>query len=466
MNKPNLKPNTLWTGDNLPIMRGMNSACIDLVYLDPPFNSNVSYSAPIGSRAAGAAFKDTWNLSDVDKAWLGEIAEKNPGLHAVVRASGMAHGSGMQSYLTMMAVRLMEIRRIVKPTGSVWLHCDPTASHYLKLMMDAIFGKKNFMSDIVWCRAGMHHVGKTFDTVSDTLLFYAANKEEATFNPPFSKLGPSEMAMKFPYIEKETARRYQHRNLEQSANKSSAGETRTIGKRVMVSEMGWRWSQKTFDERLAKNPHVIYWTKPGRPRYKIYADEYPGRAIGNIWMDVPFLASGSKERTGYPTQKPLSLLKRIIESSSNPGDLILDPFCGCATALVAARNSMREWVGIDLSELAQKLVRMRMDRGMSTYGQIHMRTDLPIRDDGDKVPSYKTHKHTFFGEQEGRCRGCLYFFDFRNMTIDHIIPKVAGGSDHPSNLQLLCPACNSKKGPRTMEHLITELVREGIRIAK
>ena len=145
--EPNWANQTLWTGDNLDIMRGMNSESVDLIYLDPPFNSNRDYAAPIGSAAAGAAFKDTWTLSDVDLAWHGEIAESEPALYAIIDAAGLAHGKGMKSYLIMMAVRLLEIRRILKDTGSLYLHCDTTAAHYLKLMMDSVFGAPNYRND-------------------------------------------------------------------------------------------------------------------------------------------------------------------------------------------------------------------------------------------------------------------------------------------------------------------------------
>ena len=138
----------MWTGDNLDIMRGMNSESVDLIYLDPPFNSNRTYSAPIGSEAAGAAFKDTWTLDDVDVAWHGEIADKQPALYSIIDAAGLAHGKGMKSYLIMMAVRLLEMNRLLKTTGSIYLHCDSTASHYLKLLMDCIFGKSNFRNEI------------------------------------------------------------------------------------------------------------------------------------------------------------------------------------------------------------------------------------------------------------------------------------------------------------------------------
>ena len=188
MAQPNFKNRTLWTGDNLPVMRGMNSETVDLIYLDPPFNSNRDYAAPIGSQAAGAAFKDTWTLSDVDLAWHGEIAEANPALYRVIDAAREAHGKGMQSYLTMMAVRLLEMHRLLKPTGSIYLHCDPTASHYLKLLMDVIFGAAQFRGDISWVRqaGGKNDVIKAPGRVQDRLLFYGEAYYPANVRRPLS----------------------------------------------------------------------------------------------------------------------------------------------------------------------------------------------------------------------------------------------------------------------------------------
>ena len=151
MGRPNFATRTIWTGDNLDVLRGINSESVDLIYLDPPFNSNRNYAAPIGSKAAGAAFKDTWTLDDVDEAWHGEIADRDPALYSIIDAAGLAHGSSMKSYLIMMAVRLLEMRRVLQPTGSIYLHCDPNASHYLKMLMDAVFGKQCFINEIIWC---------------------------------------------------------------------------------------------------------------------------------------------------------------------------------------------------------------------------------------------------------------------------------------------------------------------------
>ena len=197
---PNWSNRTIWTGDNLAIMRGMNSESVDLIYLDPPFNSKRTYSAPIGSKAAGAAFKDTWTLDDVDLAWHGEIAEQNPAVYAVIDAAGTAHGKGMKSYLIMMAVRLLEMLRLLKPTGSICLHCDPTASHYLKLLLDAVFGTSSFRNEINWQRTGAHSDPQRYGAVSDRLQFYTKS-ERWVWNAQYT-----------PYSEEYIKQRYRYQD--------------------------------------------------------------------------------------------------------------------------------------------------------------------------------------------------------------------------------------------------------------
>ena len=204
-------------------------------------------------------------------------------------------------------------------------------------------------------------------------------------------------------------------------------------------------------------------SKPGGvPAYKRYLDESRGAAVDTIWDDVQPIQAQDKERIGYPTQKPLALLDRIIEASSNEGDVVLDPFAGCATACVSAETLGRQWVGIDLSELAAKLVKSRLKEAFRLFYEVHHRDDVPTRTDLGKLPSYRTHRHQLFGKQEGRCGGCRVVFPFRNFTIDHVIPQSQGGSDHFDNLQLLCGACNSVKGDRPHAALLATLKERGI----
>ena len=484
----------MWTGDNLDIMRGMNSETVDLIYLDPPFNSNKSYSAPIGSEAAGAAFKDTWTLSDVDEAWHGEIADREPKLYAIIDAAGLSHGKGMKSYLIMMAVRLLEMRRLLKLTGSIYLHCDPTASHYLKTLMDAVFGAGNFRSEIVWRRSNAHNkLSRQYGPIHDILLFYGKDKR-ATFHPGRSPYTSAYVKKSFPYVDQRG--RYQSNVLTGSGMRS--GESGDQWRDYDPTPHGRHWAipskalehanvpdgAPSVQEMLDSMDEARLILPPkkagGMPRYKQYLSVSLGIPHQDIWAfqpgtqgvcwksdqgiddDVKWL-DNEAERVGYPTQKPLGLLRRIIESSSNESDIVLDPFCGCATACVAAERLQRQWVGIDLSPLAARLVNSRLQKDMGLFFDIHHRTDIPRRTDQGDLPSYKTHRHTLYGRQEGICGGCQVMFPFRNMTVDHVVPQSKSGSNHLDNLQLLCAACNSMKGARSQDEFIAKLKAEGLR---
>lgn len=363
----NLQFNSLYYGDCLEVMREWPPEVFDLVYLDPPFNSKANYNVLFGqdneeiqggsNPAQMIAFEDTWRWDEnaVERVSAIERAAANPA-HNVIRGIKTAIGEcGMLAYLSYMAERLVEIRRVLKSTGSVYLHCDPTASHYLKAIMDGIFGIKNYQNEITWKRYAVHSLEKdTFDRVSDVILVYSRDHDQVKFKPIYAAQEEGFIDKKFPYVEPETGRRFQHVALEQNSNKT--GERLIQGKKI-TSTVGWRWTQETFDERLKENPYLIHWTKGGRPRYKLYADEYEGMPLGNIWTDIKYLASGSKERTGYPTQKPLALLERIIEASTTKDDAVLDPFCGCGTTMKAADRMRRRWVGIDVSPFAVHMVR-------------------------------------------------------------------------------------------------------------
>ncbi|MDE0261421.1 MAG: DNA methyltransferase [Bryobacterales bacterium] len=456
----NLKNRTLFTGDNLDVLRGINSECVDLVYLDPPFNSNRNYEAPIGSEAAGAAFKDSWTLSDVDLAWHGLIAEKEPALATIIESAGLAHGKGMQAYLTMMAVRLVELRRVLKRSGSIYLHCDPTASHYLKLLMDCVFGQGNFRSEIVWKRSSAHNDAKQgrrqHGRIHDAVLFYSMS-DRWTWNLVYTDYDDEYVKRFYRHVEEGTGRRYR---LSDITGRGGAAKGNPMYE-VMGVTRYWAYSRERMDELIAQGR--IVQTAPGRvPAYKRYLDEMPGVTLQDMWTDIRPIASQAKERVGYPTQKPLALLERIIKASSNEGDVVLDPFCGCATALVAAETYDRQWVGIDLSSLAAKLVKQRLRKGGELFYEIHHRTDIPQRTDVGKLPPYKTHRHTLYGKQEGKCAGCGHHFPFQNFTVDHIVPRSKGGTDHLENLQLLCNYCNSTKGTLDQATFMAKLKQQGM----
>ena len=419
---PNFQNRTLFENDNLPILRALDANTVDLIYLDPPFNSNRNYAAPIGSEAAGAAFKDTWTLSDIDEAEHGELADREPALYAAIHAAGLTHGKSMKSYLIMMGLRMLEIRRVLKETGSIYLHCDPTASHYLKLLMDSVWGKKYVRNEIVWHYSGWNaRLSKSFSSRHDIILFYGKS-----VNQRFNSYA----------LEWESEEEY----------------IRVRRQKVYVDDEGRKYVLS--DGGRGKRTR----------RYLSEAMAY-GKPVDDVW-EIPKINNLSKERVGYPTQKPLALLERIIQASSNPGDVVLDPFCGCATTCIAAEKLGRQWVGIDISSRAVELVRYRLERELGLderegiLGTVIHRTDSP--QPSKKLPNYRTHKHTLYGQQEGLCNGCRTHFPFRNMTVDHIVAQSQGGSDHLENLQLLCNFCNSVKGTHSQAYLTTRLQEMGI----
>ena len=401
---------TIFTGDNLYVLRGINSESVDLVYLDPPFNSKKQWAAPIGSKAAGAAFDDTWKLSDIDLAWHDELRSLNPDLYDVVLAAQAAGGDGTMSYLLMMSMRLLELQRVMKPNGSIYLHCDPTESHSLKLMMDTIFGRDWFRNEIVWCYAPQGRAPKRSFHKKHDVIFYYANKdaEGGTWNAPYGEM-------------RESTRKAYSR----------------------VDEDGRR-----------------YLEIQGR---RTYLDENKGRPVPSWWDDIHSRGTtySSKEWTGYRTQKPVKLLERIIKASSNPGDVVLDPFCGCATTCIAAEKLGRQWIGIDLEPAAADLVQDRMAEqlGIPSVLATHI-TKLPRRTDLGDIPKYNSpqNKKRLFGEQAGVCRGCEREMAYDNLTVDHIVPQSRGGHDHISNLQLLCANCNSTKRDGSMLELTARLL--------
>ena len=460
----NVANRTLFTGDNLDVMRGINSECIDLIYLDPPFNSNQDFEAPIGSPADGAEFTDNWTLDDIDVAWHGHIAEEHPGLYAIIDAAGECHGKSMKAYLIMMSVRLLEMKRLLKPTGSIYLHCDPTASHYLKMVLDSIFNRNNFLSEIVWKRTSAHSSARRFGPVHDIILFYSAS-DKFVWNRAYTPYD-DDYVEKF-YRHQDTKGLYRIGDLTASGIRN--GESGQPWKGINPGNRHWAPSRSfPGGEELPKSTHAaldaldsmgrIHWpSNGGKPGFKRYLSEMQGVLLQDLWADIEI--PKRPEKLGYPTQKPLKLLERIIKASSHEGQMVLDPFCGCATACVAAEHLQREWIGIDLAEKAADLVRHRLADATGIFGKITHRTDIPVRTDVYQMKHYSNFKNELYGRQEGKCAGCGVLFPFRNMTVDHIIPKSKGGQDNEENLQLLCGACNSMKGNRDMAYLLAKLQR-------
>ncbi|MCY4656055.1 MAG: DNA methyltransferase [Gammaproteobacteria bacterium] len=464
---------TVFEGDNLEVLREIDSTSIDLIYLDPPFNSNAIYAAPIGSKAAGAAFKDAWTLSDVDLIEHNRLKRESEWLYALIFAAGKSHSKSMFSYLLMMASRLQEMKRILKDTGSIYLHCDPTASHYLKMIMDGIFGKKKYRNVIVWQRhtslaKGSQHLPKSWGTTTDILLFYANDGAELR---PYRPLTQEEEIKQFPLVDEHGERYYNDSAHIWSTPNMGARPNLNYEWRGFVNPhpSGWRLAKERLEEEYQKGNFVI--REDGKLERRKYKRDFRGKQVGNLWTDIS-LPLG-EERVGYPTQKPLALLDRIIRASSKEGDMVLDPFCGCATAMVAAELCGRQWCGIDLSSKAAELVvsRIQSQRDLFSFRDIHHRTDVPIRTDiSRKTASTASErfqlKNSLYDEQEARCNLCLDEFEDRHLELDHIHPIAKGGKDWIDNFQLLCSNCNRVKRDRTQDEARATIAqRKGINLS-
>ena len=430
----NLRNRTIYIGDNLPRLRGIDSESVDLIYLDPPFNSRGEYQWPIGTESAarvdsadggdldddalermvaaggGSAFKDAFTLDDLDELTLERLLEGDEPVGYLIAAAGKVVGPGTQAYLTFMWERLAEMHRILKPTGSIWLHCDPTEGAWLKALMDVIFGRECFRNEIIWHYYNKFARGtKVFGRNFDTLFFYEKS-QSATFNP--------------------------------------LREEREEPARQLIRE--------SVDGALRNERD-----EDGNLMYQVDA----------VWR-IPTVVPASKEYMQWDTQKPLALLERIVASCSNEGDLILDPFCGCATACVAAERLQRRWVGIDRSPRAGILVRKRLreqDEGIAIWAQdVVVTRAVPERTDITEPPMSKSEiKAALFERQQtdgsdlAACAaaklGCPHTLPIELLEIDRIRPGSAGGEYTLANTQLLCGRCNRTKGNRDMAYLAERL---------
>ncbi|GMU41938.1 MAG: hypothetical protein AMXMBFR23_28040 [Chloroflexota bacterium] len=355
------QPNTLYYGDNLGVLRDFPSECVDLVYLDPPFNSNRSYNV-LFKEAKGAeaeaqieAFGDTWSWGLHTSELYEEIAARGDDVGRLLQAFVQALGhNDVTAYLTMMAPRLVELRRVMKPTASIYLHCDPTASHYLKVIMDAVFGGENFRNEIIWERTTGRKSGNQYGRVHDVLLLYGRS-ERSTWNPQV-KPQTRDTVRGHDLVVDDVGVVWRYSDL----SGAGPGPARRFGDREIPPPPGrhWQYDQTGIDQLWAAGR--IVFSRGGQPRLRTRLEELPGVDIRDVWTDIRPINAAAAERLGYPTQKPEALLERIIAASSNEGDIVLDPFCGCGTATVAAHRLGRRWIGIDITYLAVDLMRRRL----------------------------------------------------------------------------------------------------------
>ena len=357
MEELNLKNRSIFRSDNIEVLENINNDCIDLIYLDPPFNKNKIFTAPIGSQAEGAEFSDIFREEDVKDDWVQTIKEDNEKLHNFL--NGIKSIDGRQSYnycyLCYMAIRLIEMHRILKDTGSLYLHCDPTMSHSLKIVLDCIFGGDKFINELIWKKTNSpKSQSKAFGEQHDIIFLYAKDKN-FLFSKIYKKL--DENAIKV-YSHKDDKGKFQTVALIAGGLQNYSGRKQFEFKGLTKP---WLCSLKTLNNLWDKG--LIHTTRNGIYRKKIYLNEVKGSLVSDLFVDseVKPLQGKSKEMTGFPTQKPLALLERIIKASSNEGDLVLDPFCGCATTCVAAEKLGRKWIGIDVSYKAYELVKTRLN---------------------------------------------------------------------------------------------------------
>lgn len=395
----------LYFGDNLQFLReSINSESVDLVYLDPPFNSNADYNVIFGGRKSGdappqaqiTAFEDTWHWSDESARTLqalydvnGDLAEL---LDLLVRRLGH---NDLSAYLVMMAIRLVELHRVLKPTGSLYLHCDPTASHYLKVILDEIFGIVNHRNEITWKRQSAHSdAKKKFCDVSDIILYYVKSNK-AKFQPQYGEHNPEYITKFYRHDDNDGRGLYQLADMA-SPNPRPNMMYDWLG--FPYPDKGWRYQTETMQQ--LHDEGRIYYPKLSdgtfditkRPRLKRYLDEQEGSIVTNVWDDIQQIGTHAKERLGYPTQKPLALLERILQASSKEGDIVLDPFCGCGTALHAAQKLNRNWIGIDITHLAISLIEIRL---ISAFPQIEFEVFGTPKDFASAQDLAKRDKYQF-----------------------------------------------------------------------
>ena len=488
----NVPSRTLFIGDNLDVLRGFNSDSIDLIYLDPPFASR----QPLASNFNVGVFNDSWAFDQAGFAALDEIEWRAPSVFDVIRNAEAIHGEAMAAYLTFMSVRLLEMERILKPYGSIYLHCDPHSSRFLHLAMDAIFGASQFISQIVWKRTSAHGGARKWGPIHDLILFYSGRKGHR-WNRVFQDF-PSEYWQKYYRYEDERGK-YQLVTLTSAGVRPGAAGSEWRG--INPSDVGRHWAvplrllQGEYPDRpdlkrltpqdkleLLEDAGLVHWPANGSiPRYKMYADMVKGFPIQDIITDILPIAGRSRERTGLPYQKPVALLERIIRASSTPGDIVLDPFCGSGATCIAAERLGRGWIGIDISPRVEEVLARRMERELPeepTWSEPGARVapvvmhEPPVRtyieasmegaNDSERVEEIK---QGLFESQGGRCNGCRYEMPLHGLRLDRSPPGThgKGHSRQPqAPWQLLCHYCIAVKAGQSMDYLELQLYRRGI----
>jgi len=444
--------NKLFYGDNLHVLReSIATDSVDLIYLDPPFNSkrdyNLLFKSPKGqtSEAQIEAFEDSWHWNKEAESEYDEIIHQpNTDVADLIRALRSFLGENdMMAYLVMMANRLLELHRVLKPTGSLYLHCDPTASHYLKIVLDGVFGKESYQNEIIWKRTTTHSDSKTWSRVADTIFFYTKDNR-FTWNTSHEGHTEEHVTSKYRYDDKDGRGLY---GLWDMTSPNPRPNMMYKWKGFPFPEKGWRYSKETM-AKLDEEGRIWYpRIKSGeldttkRPRFKRYLNNMEGGVMGTVWTDIFPINSQAQERLGYPTQKPLALLERIISASSNEGDVVLDPFCGCGTAVHASQKLNRQWIGIDITHLAISLIEKRLRDAFKsnlTFETHGTPKDLDGAADLAKRDKYQfqwwavslVDAQPYQGKKKGAdggIDGIKYFRDLDKEGVRKIVVSVKGG---------------------------------------
>ena len=499
----NFQNRTLFKGDNLDFLRGMNSQTVDLIATDPPFNKGKDFHATPESLAAGARFQDRWRWDeDVQPDWVDDIKDDEPRVYSLIghvvggidnppkTRKRLGGREDLAAFLCFMGVRLIEMRRVLKDTGSLYLHCDPTVSPYLRAAIDAIFGSDNFRNELAWKRTSTKSLGnRKFAADHDVILYYTRSNS-FTWNQQYMPYDSEHIAKNYRRSDKHG--KYATENL--TGGKAGSQEAYLPFKGVSPPP-GRAWApppRALFPDGAAKllpknyeslnqlekcdaldAAGLIHWTSNGKPRVKSYLSKKKGVVASDFVSDINPISARAKERVGYPTQKPIALYERIIKASSNEGDIVLDPFCGCATTPIAAERLGRRWIGMDLWDGAYDIVRQRMEDNRQLLANpnapIIYTEDAPIRTDGgDDAPAFELRMQKQRPKEQWQklsharmreilieaqasanglvdCAGCGRSLEPEFMELDHLTPRAQRGENYITNRILLCGPCNRRK---------------------
>lgn len=476
--------NQLFCGDNLEVLRrDIADETIDLVYLDPPFKSDQDYNLLFrekgGSRSASQilAFEDTWEWNLEAQRNYNFVVQRAGKLGQVMaQFRTMIGESDMLAYLSMMAPRLVELQRVLKPTGSLYLHCDPTASHYLKLLLDAIFGPTNFKNELVWQRTNAHNTANQYGRIHDILLFYVKQADRYKWNDVTADYSTAQLKR---YKQDKEGRWYTGQDLTASRPNSKSGKFCWRGVTPPPTR-GWGYELEQLEQWWKQG--LILCRKDGKPRMdglKVYFEEMPGKLPQSVWTDITRIPNTSKERLPYPTQKPQALLERIIEVSSNPGDVILDPFCGCGTAIEAAEKLKRRWIGIDITVQAMRVTtneRLKKfgDAFRKSYDVTYRPCDIAAAEAFAVEQPFQFQDWTIekLNGVASRSRsgdrgidGRLYFHEDGNGPLREVVVSVKGGKLKPTFIRELQGAVARERAPMGVLITLKEPSKQMIRDA-